>query len=111
MSITNEFPQTTHTNLMGFPVFIPKMEEGGDEDDLPEDLRGEGQAGTRAPGSSRQTKLPHCSVVPPPTTCLTAKDQTSFRTTALPSAPVGLAQTSQPLIQGPKLPNTLECGL
>ena len=42
---------------------------------------------------------------------LTAKGQTSRGTTALPSAPVGLAQKSQPLIQGLKLPNALECGL
>lgn len=68
MSITNEFPQTTHTNLMDFPVFIPKWGAGGAEADLPEDICGEGQAGTRAPGSSRQTNLPHCSMVPPPPT-------------------------------------------
>lgn len=98
---------------MDFPVFISKVGggAGGSWGQLAWRHMWRRSSWNLSPGCSRQTNLPHCSVAPPPPTWLTAKDQTSFRTTALPSAPVGLAQTSHPLIQGPKMPNTLECGL
>lgn len=90
------------------------MGQGGETTCVKSHYVENGQAGSWAPGSGRQTNVhltATCCLPTPNMNWLPRAKPHSEQLHSLPWAPLGLARKSQFLIQGLKMPSTTECGL